>query len=346
MDEWYSVNLAEEVVRGMAEKASRGGVVGSPAFGYLVRDGTFIPDPERAPVVRLIFEKYVLGGMSCFEIACMLNAMGIRTKKGGKMETRSVAYILRNPVYIGKIRWHANGKASRDFSGSGMVLSDGQHQPIISGELFMQAQEKLDAAKARYPSHTRLESRAGFMLKGLVRCSECGSTLVRSRKAGLQCHSYARGECPVSHYISFHIINQRVIQLIEKSFQTKIFDFSRKPSLPGQNLSAVIEKQLAKEYQKLEKIQAAYEEGIDTLHEYQENKSRIMQAIKTLEKQKKTAEPISLVRQGDMANRADLVSLLKNPDIPESIKNKILKEFLNGIIFDRKNNQIKLFFCV
>ena len=44
MDEYYSVNLAEEVKRGMNEKFSRGGVVSQPPYGYKMQDGVFVPD--------------------------------------------------------------------------------------------------------------------------------------------------------------------------------------------------------------------------------------------------------------------------------------------------------------
>ena len=39
MDEYYSVNLSEEVRRGMKEKAKRGEAVTVPSFGYCIRNG-------------------------------------------------------------------------------------------------------------------------------------------------------------------------------------------------------------------------------------------------------------------------------------------------------------------
>lgn len=61
MDEYYSINLAEEVKRGMTEKVSRGGIVAAPPFGYTVKDGIYVPDEREAPVVKMIFEKYLAG---------------------------------------------------------------------------------------------------------------------------------------------------------------------------------------------------------------------------------------------------------------------------------------------
>ena len=51
MDEYYSINLAEEVKRGMAEKFSRGGVVSAPPFGYTMGESRFEVEPDKAKIV-------------------------------------------------------------------------------------------------------------------------------------------------------------------------------------------------------------------------------------------------------------------------------------------------------
>ena len=53
MDEYYSVNLAQEVRRGMNEKFRRGGIVSIPPFGYTARDGQFIIVPEQSVEILL-----------------------------------------------------------------------------------------------------------------------------------------------------------------------------------------------------------------------------------------------------------------------------------------------------
>ena len=78
MDEYYSLNLAEEVKRGMNEKFSRGGVVSQPPFGYRMDHGIFVPDETNAQIVKMIFSDYI-GGMGARQIASKLNDMGIRT---------------------------------------------------------------------------------------------------------------------------------------------------------------------------------------------------------------------------------------------------------------------------
>ena len=68
MDEFYSVNLAEEVTRGMAEKARRGQPLTYAPFGYRIEDKRYLPDPVTAPLVQMIFADF-LAGMGYREIA-------------------------------------------------------------------------------------------------------------------------------------------------------------------------------------------------------------------------------------------------------------------------------------
>ena len=65
IEEFYSSNLAQDVIRGMRENAARGYFNGSRApFGYLrkrLKDGektrnTLKPDQNHAPVVQRIFK--------------------------------------------------------------------------------------------------------------------------------------------------------------------------------------------------------------------------------------------------------------------------------------------------
>ena len=110
MDEYYSINLAEEVKRGMSEKARRGELQATPAFGYRVENNVLVPVPEEAELVQEIFRRY-LDGDGFFQLAKWLNAQGVTTHRGNAFENRTVEYILRNPVYVGKLRWNPAGRS-------------------------------------------------------------------------------------------------------------------------------------------------------------------------------------------------------------------------------------------
>lgn len=283
MDEYYLINLSTEVKRGMTERFERGEIVTPPSFGYDVKDGIYVPNPEEAQYVRKIFDMY-LNGVGKITIARTLGAEGVRTKRGNIPDNRFVSYILENPVYIGKIRWSKDGRASstRYHNKDKIITVDGKHEPIIDKETWNAVQERLESQKRAYKKYQRTEQNVEFMLKGLVRCSSCGSTLCLSaRDDGIQCHNYARGTCKTSHYISLAKINKAVLEALQTSTDTMSFEVTPK-SRPTTS-APDIDKLIANEMKKLERVKLAYENGADTLEEYAENKKKIQAQIKKLQ---------------------------------------------------------------
>ena len=103
VDEFYSENLAQEVVRGMREAASRGFWVASRVpYGYrklMVQDGakkrpTLEPDTDTAPVVERIFGM-AESGRGILDIARTLNDEGIANPTGRLWTKNGVHIILR-----------------------------------------------------------------------------------------------------------------------------------------------------------------------------------------------------------------------------------------------------------
>lgn len=78
-----------------------------------MKNGEFVVNEQGAEIVRRIFDMYVNQDMGYLNIARELNAEGIRTLHGNDFETRTIAYIIRNPVYIGMQRWTPGGGGSR-----------------------------------------------------------------------------------------------------------------------------------------------------------------------------------------------------------------------------------------
>ncbi|MBQ9979576.1 MAG: recombinase family protein [Oscillospiraceae bacterium] len=142
MAEYYSLNLSEEVKKGMTEKALRGALQTSPPFGYKVHNNLLVPIPDEERFVRLIFEKYTAGA-SFTQISRELNSMGAKTHRGGSFDSRAVKYILQNPVYIGCLRWTPSGRAGRTVGRDTITVPD-CHRPIVSREIWQTAAERLD----------------------------------------------------------------------------------------------------------------------------------------------------------------------------------------------------------
>lgn len=341
MDEYYSLNLAEEVKRGMAEKFSRGGVVSQPPFGYRMQDGIFFPDETAAPIVQMIYEDY-LAGMPVRQIAQKLNEMGITSRHGNNFENRTVEYILTNPVYIGKLRRSQSGDRSDRFHEADVCV-DGAHEPIITPETFEAVQAKRAEIKKQFRKYSRTDQPVQFMLKGLVRCDHCGATLTMSASGKyLQCHNYARGKCNVSHAISVSKINQAVLHQITADLSDPTFDAKiRKQNAPNP-VDSPVPALIEKEERKLGRIREAFEAGIDTLEEYRQNKQRITERIAALREQLAGAEPPPVDTAAFMGKVKTSLLTLSDPCASEIIKNLTLRSIVEQIIFMRPSGRIEI----
>ena len=111
VDEFYSENLAQEVVRGMREAASRGFWVASRVpYGYrklMVQDGakkrpTLEPDAATSAVVERIFGM-AEAGRGILNITRTLNDEGIANPTGRLWSKNGVHIILRNESYTGTL---------------------------------------------------------------------------------------------------------------------------------------------------------------------------------------------------------------------------------------------------
>lgn len=352
MDEYYSLNLSEEVKRGMTEKISRGGIVATPPFGYSIENGVYVPN-DKAPIVKMIFEKY-LAGSGTRAIATELNTLGIKTARGNTFGNRNISYILSNITYIGKLRWNPSGKATVSHNyveTDDTIIVDGKHEPIIDKELFDKVQKLLAQNAKKYPSHYQ-QGRTEYFFRGLVRCSNCGATLTQSQKGiRLQCHNYARGQCKVSHSICVSKLREVVIEelqnYINNSDKIKTIKFNTTTSQPLRG-NDIILKQISSEESKLTRIKVAYEDGIDTLEEYKANKIKILQNIETLRSKLKIEDNSAKSDHGmvdEIRNKlVETLNIISDPKVNPEKFNNTLRQITQKIVFNRSKNEIEFYF--
>ena len=176
VDEFYSENLAQDVVRGMREAASRGFFMASTApFGYRrikVSDGvkerpTLEVDPATAPVVKEIFKKS-LRGSGLKELCKELNDRGI-TNRGKRWYKGSLHYLLTNEAYTGTAVW---GKTSKGEKDPDPVRVEGAWPALVSRELFEDVQQAMSDRAPKVQRPGRVGSK--FLLSGLLKCGVCG----------------------------------------------------------------------------------------------------------------------------------------------------------------------------
>ena len=345
MDEYYSINLAEEVRRGMNEKVSRGEPVTIPAFGYLLKNKKYAADPDTAPLVRMIFRDFN-GGMGCRAIAVKLNGMGVRTRRGNQWENRTVEYVIRNPVYIGKIRWNPGGRTGRN--GGSEVVVDGGHEPLIDAGTWARAQERIAKNKLMYGRPAGARASPLYALQGLVKCSSCGSSLTRSSKGMMQCLAYSHGRCGCSHGILYTRLEAMVCAAVGADLKTGGILISPKSPPEGRYEAQAAERQLLREKQKLKRLREAYESGVDTLGEYRENKRKITGRLEQLQSELAAAEARAEKRPAanPRPSREDAAVLLRDPSVNPEEKNVLLRSFIEKIIFDKSRNLLQIFYYV
>lgn len=127
MAEQERQSITERTWNGRREKANKGGIAsGYAPFGYeRDGDGGLRVLPKEAAIVRRIFRLRERGA-TLAAITDVLNADGLRTRKGGAWRQSSVAYLLDNPKYRGAVEYLFawNGADAH-------VLTEGKHEAII-----------------------------------------------------------------------------------------------------------------------------------------------------------------------------------------------------------------------
>ena len=104
-NEYYSRNLAQNVLRGMTGNARKCLTNGNKVYGYRTgADGRYEVDPEEAEIVRGAFELASMG-MSRVKVLEWMDGKGARTKRGGRFTLDSLRTLLTNERYTGVYIW-------------------------------------------------------------------------------------------------------------------------------------------------------------------------------------------------------------------------------------------------
>lgn len=354
MDEYYLVNLSGEVMRGMTEKATRGEPTGPPPFGYRMEEGKYYPDEEsgKATIIREVFNLYA-GGLKQREIAAYLADKGIRTRHGKKPEVRWVTYILTNPCYIGKIRWTTDG--SRDVSNlrldnDNIMVIDGNHEPLISMELWDKVQKMVSDQKKAYPKYAKKGQPVQHMLKGLIRCSACGGSLAiggassKSKILRVQCCNYSRGSCRTSHSASVPNLEAAFIEGLKQAVGERQFNIV--PTKPKKSEPSEIDydKLIAVEERRLARAKEAYLAEIDTIEQYAQNKKEITERIDDLKarRDKEFEKKIDIDAYADKV--AGIVEFIQREDVTPAAKNEALHNIIEKVVYEKAKGNLAIFF--
>lgn len=181
MAEYYSLQLSQNVKRGLLENAkAHRAVNGILPLGYkLTPDKHYEIDPDTAPIVKLIFERYA-AGETTFEIINYLNSKGYQTPRKKPFSKGSLQKLLKNEKYIGVYVY-------KD------IIHDEDAIPvIIDKETFYKVQSMLKVNK-RAPKAAWNYS--DYLLTEKLFCGHCGEKMVGESGFGKMGKKYSYYSC-------------------------------------------------------------------------------------------------------------------------------------------------------
>ena len=199
MNDMYAKDISKKIKSVKRDKQRKGQFIGGkPVYGYKMHPtekNKIVIDEEVAPIVRRIFD-LALSGMSCRNIATLLNQEGVPTpatyanlpvaRPGpytGLWSSERISDMLQNETYIGNmvqgrsVKISYKSKKCLKQDPANWVVVEGTHEPLVDGDTFQKVRMLVNSRK-----HTRSRT-YDFLLKGLIFCHECGYPLaVLNRK--------------------------------------------------------------------------------------------------------------------------------------------------------------------
>lgn len=180
-------SLAQEESRSISENCTWGqrkrfqdGKVTVPFKRFLGYDrgpdGNLVLNPDEAVTVRRIYGMF-LQGMSPYGIATRLTADGVKSPGGkDKWNSGAVRSILTNEKYKGDAllqkSYTVDFLTKKKKTNEGEIPQyyvEGDHEAIISPDVFEQVQRELERRKASKGRHSGVH-----LFSGKIRCGQCG----------------------------------------------------------------------------------------------------------------------------------------------------------------------------
>lgn len=364
--------IKRRLQRGRLRSVQDGKYVGNiPPFGYkrikLKHDTGFSlePVPEESSIIRTIFDLYVNGdgktdmryGMQ--RVADYLNSRKLFPRLGTQWTVSAIKNILSNPVYCGYLRWNRRKSVRKIVNGnietsrpvnSDYELCKGLHEPIISVELFNQA-ETIRLKNPCVPVGCQHTQKNPFA--GLVFCSVCGAPMQRKtyntsgKEASFICPT--RGCKTVSDYLDN--VEKEVLRSLQElcdGYNYKISPLKiNKESLD--NKRAIMEakqKELTDTISRRDNLFDFLERGIYTEDIFKERMAKIdveLQSI-TASLENVTADyntlSSTILEQENFIPKCE--ALLKNySSLSPAEKNSALKELLGKIVYTKSKKNTR-----
>lgn len=291
-------NIRVQTMEGRIQKAREGKWNGGFApYGYRLVDGKLEINEEEAPAIRTIFDQYVHTDIGSNGIAKYLENHGIHKiqRQNGKnplFDSHLIRLILKNPVYCGKIAYgrrktekvHGTRNDYHLVEQDNYILVDGLHEPIVTEEVWQEAQVKLLAQAKKYEHVNRGKDERTHLLSGIVKCPICGAGMygnksIKHKKDGTKykdfyyygCkhRSMTRGhKCDYKKQIREELLDDAVAEIIVKLVSNPKFADMMQQKINMKVDTSAIEQEIAnyeKQLRQSYSVKSKIMEEIDSL---------------------------------------------------------------------------------
>ena len=347
----YLEYVKEIMNRGRLASVQAGNYIGSSSpYGYdKTKDGrsfTLVPNAE-ADTVRLIFELWTKEGNGTTTIAHRLNALHIKPRKSQLWSSASIRDMLKNPIYIGKLRWNWRKTVKRYEDGElvtsrphakpeDCILVDGRHEAIISEEVFNAAQERFGQVPKTKP-----KMKLNNAFAGIMHCS-CGRAMTYRPQP--RCED--RILCTNMKYCSNRsaIYQDVVDEVVRALIQTvedlrELSEEPQKSSAAQRAITAALRKELNALETQQERLYEFLESGVYSAEVFTKRNAALAQRRSELQEAiaEAEAQEVSEVNyEQRIIALKEAIAALQNDAVAVEDKNRLLRAVVKDITYHRE----------
>jgi site-specific DNA recombinase len=256
---------------------------------YKTTKSKLVVNPDERPIIELIFEKFN-NGWGCVKLANYLTVKKIPTRTGKTQWARTtIMQILKNTLYIGKRKYNDS-------------LIEVPELRIISDHIFNTTQTRLTERKSNSQDFSLLKKYTYLFDNKLIKCQVCGKHFFGVHRYNVyKCISkkYSKGCLNTSVQMSW-LESSVLLYLIEHMSELLNNDQADQQQ-DVLNIDLMLQEQeRQKTIQRIARILEGYENGANTLLEYQtkteqakEQLSKITTAIESISERQQVSKTIS-----------------------------------------------------
>lgn len=340
--------IKKRLRRGIRATIENGGYIANAPYGYtkdrIGKTPSLKINEDEAKFVRMMYDLYQ-SGMGCQSIADTVNRMGAKPHRSEQFNRTSIAAILRNPTYCGKIVWDQKTHVRPGSRGNDKhiviynprdkwTVVDGLHPAIVS-------QEQWDAVRQIYDGRYHPPANTGARvnpLAGLVFCSHCGAPMQRIcmySRGGPLLGCQKRG-CIVSS--KFSLVEESALRAIWDKLDRVCIDAAADQTSRTEDYieaAKSIDADIRKAKKQLDTLHDLLEQGVYDVETFSERRKQLLTRIDALTASRANLVPPKQLDTIAMRHRVTDVMEQYKTATPDQ-QNQLLKSIVEKIIYDKQ----------